>query len=157
MPTSVLFVCLGNICRSPLAEGVFRHLVQEQCPSSDYTIDSAGTGGWHAGSQPHEGSIDIAEKHGIDISGQQSRQVLAKELSKWDWVIAMDNANRNNLLRIGADPNKTKLLLSFIPPGYNREVPDPYYDGGFDRVYELIEQGCSYLLDFLESENDTLT
>ena len=157
MPKSVLFVCLGNICRSPLAEGVFQHLVQEQCPSSEYTIGSAGTGGWHAGSPPHEGSIHTAEKHGIDIAAQQSRQVLASELSKWDWIIAMDGANRSNLLRIGADPNKTKLLLSFIPPGYNRDVPDPYYDGGFDRVYDLIEQGCSYLLDFLENENKALT
>ena len=157
MPTSVLFVCLGNICRSPLAEGVFRHLVKEQYPGSEYIVDSAGTGGWHAGSAPHEGSIEIADKHGVDITHQQSRQVLASELSQWDWIIAMDGANRSNLLRIGADPGKTKLLLSFIPPGYNRDVPDPYYDGGFDRVYDLVEQGCSFLLDFLESEKGALT
>jgi protein-tyrosine phosphatase len=69
----------------------------------------------------------------------------------------MDGANRSNLLRIGAKPSKTKLLLSFIPPGYNRDVPDPYYDGGFDRVYDLVEQGCSFLLDFLESEKGALT
>jgi len=151
MAQSVLMVCLGNICRSPLAEGLFRHHVAGAGLEARYRIDSAGTGGWHVGASPHEGSVDIAQRHGINITDQCSRQVTAGELSEWDWIIAMDGSNRENLLRLGADPNRTRLLLGFIPPGYDRDVPDPYYEGGFDRVYQMIDQGCAHLLDFLEN------
>ena len=154
MAQSVLMVCLGNICRSPLAEGLLRHHVAAAGLEQRYRIDSAGTGGWHAGSCPHEGSGDIAQRHGIDISAQCSRQVTAAELSDWDWIIAMDGSNLQNLLRLGADPSRTRLLLSFTPPGYDREVPDPYYEGGFDRVYQMIDEACGHLLEFIENDAD---
>ncbi len=149
MSTRVLMVCLGNICRSPLAEGLFRHHVDRAGMGDAFTIDSAGTGGWHVGEAPHPGSTGIAAEHGIDISGQRSRQVTAAELNQWDWLIAMDASNRKNLLRLGADPERTLLLLSLVPPGFDRDVPDPYYEGGFDRVYELIDNACGSLLEFL--------
>ena len=152
MPKKVLMVCLGNICRSPLAEGIFRSQVAAEGLNDQYVIDSCGTGGWHVGQPPHDGSISIAQQHGVDITGQRSRQVRASELSEWDWIIAMDASNKKNLLRMGADPARTRLLLGFIPPGYNRDVPDPYYEGGFDRVYDLVEEGCRCLLDFIEND-----
>lgn len=154
MTCSVLMVCLGNICRSPLAEGAFRRRVNDRGLDAKYRIDSAGTGGWHVGSEPHEGSIDIAQRHGIDITNQCSRQVTAAELGDWDWIIAMDASNLKNLLRLGADPSRTRLLLGFIPPGYDRDVPDPYYEGGFDRVYQMVDEACSQLLDFIENDAD---
>lgn len=152
MSTRILMVCLGNICRSPLAEGVFRHLVDSAGLSEDFTVDSAGTGGWHVGNPPHQGSIDIALARGIDIRNQRSRQVQPAELEHWDWIIAMDESNHANLLRMGAPAERTRLLLSFIPPGYRRGVPDPYYEGGFDRVLELVESGCTHLLDFIQNQ-----
>ena len=145
-------VCLGNICRSPLAEGLFRHHLAQTNNANGFVVDSAGTGGWHVGEAPHPGSLSIAANHGIDIGAQRSRQVTAGELQHWDWVIAMDSSNRKNLLRMGADPERTRLLLSFSPPGIDRDVPDPYYEGGFDRVYELIDAACENLLAFLTRE-----
>jgi len=152
MSKNVLMVCLGNICRSPLAEGLFRSHVVARGLDADYHIDSCGTGGWHVGQPPHDGSIDIAQQNGLDISEQRSRQVHPGELEQWDWIIAMDASNHKNLLRLGADPAKTHLLLGFIPPGYKRDVPDPYYEGGFDRVYDLVDEGCRCLLDFIEND-----
>jgi len=144
-------VCLGNICRSPLAEGIFQHLLHTKGLTSNYRVDSAGTGGWHVGESPHSGSLDIANQHGIDISNQRSRKVTGGELENWDWIIAMDASNLKNLLRMGAPQDRTRLLLGFIPPGYSRDVPDPYYEGGFDRVFSLVQQGCEHLLEFLEN------
>ena len=152
MSTNVLMVCLGNICRSPLAEGLFRHHVQLQGLENQYRIDSCGTGGWHVGESPHEGSIQVAKQHGIDITGQRSRQVQANELDRWDWIIAMDQSNQKNLVQMGASPENVRLLLSFIPPGLARDVPDPYYVGGFDHVFRLVDEGCQHLLDFIESQ-----
>jgi protein-tyrosine phosphatase len=151
MSTRVLMVCLGNICRSPLAEGALSGRVEAAGLKGGYAIDSAGTGGWHVGEPPHDGSVQIAATHGIDISRQRSRQVREAELGEWDWIIAMDAANLKHLLAMGAPPDRTRLLLSFIPPGYARDVPDPYYEGGFDRVFDLVDSGCAHLLDFLEA------
>ena len=151
MQTQILMVCLGNICRSPLAEGIFRELITARGLDGRYQVDSAGTGGWHVGNSPHMGSQNIALAHGIDISSQRSRKVTPVELANWDWIIAMDASNRRNLIAMGAPAERTRLLLSFIPPGYERDVPDPYYEGGFDRVFDLVQDGCQHLLDFLES------
>jgi protein-tyrosine phosphatase len=152
METRVLMVCLGNICRSPLAEGAFEALLKQRGLSDKYRVDSAGTGGWHVGEPPHPDSQNIAQRNGVDISHQRSRQVSARELSTWDWLIAMDQSNLSNLIRLGAPPSRTKLLLSFVPAGAVMEVPDPYYEGGFDRVFDLVNTGCRHLLDFLEED-----
>jgi protein-tyrosine phosphatase len=150
MASSVLFVCLGNICRSPLAEGIFRHLVAEM--GGQYRIDSAGTGGWHVGEPPHPGSRAVALERGVDLTGQVSRKVRADELDQWDWIIAMDSSNRDNLLGMGADPKRVKMMLSFAGPDAPEDVPDPYYEGGFGRVYDLVHEGCAGLLEWLESK-----
>jgi len=151
LPTSVLFVCLGNICRSPLAEGIFRDLVQRRGLGDRYRIDSAGTGSWHLGEPPHWGSQNVAKENGIDLDGQLSRKVRSAELSEWDWVIAMDGSNHANLERLGAHADQLRMLLTFAGPDAPQSVPDPYYEGGFEGVFDLVKQGCEGLLDHLES------
>ncbi len=106
MSTNVLMVCLGNICRSPLAEGLFRHHVLKRGLESQYTIDSCGTGGWHVGESPHEGSVAVAQQHGIDITQQRSRQGQANELDEWEWIIAMEQSNQKNLPPMGRSAEK---------------------------------------------------
>ena len=141
---SVIFVCLGNICRSPIAEGVARRIAGERC--LDIRIDSAGTGNWHIGEAPCEHSVTVARRNGIDISTLRARQVTDRDLKSFDLVIALDEKNYNDLKRMGAD-NLCKLG-SF---GYeNADVPDPYFfDGfeGFDKVYAMIESCVSELFD----------
>ena len=149
-PTSILFVCLGNICRSPLAEGIMRHLVAERGLSGVVQVDSAGTGDWHAGEAPHRGSIRVAMEHGIDISGQVARQVTDADFERFDWLVAMDTTNRNALRHL--DPTRHTwerivLLLDYAGDNTPRDVPDPYYDGGFERVFDLVHKGC---VGFLE-------
>lgn len=145
MVQSVLFVCLGNICRSPLAEGVFRTLVEEAGFSGRFVIDSAGTGGWHAGKPPDPRSIDIAACNGIDISRQRARQVRLEDFHRFDTVIAMDRDNLAALkANAGGSPADIRLLLD-MPP---HDVPDPYYSGadGFETVFRLIRAGGEGLL-----------
>lgn len=133
---SILFVCLGNICRSPLAEGIARKYAKEN--NLEIVIDSAGTGSWHIGEAPCENSIIVANKNKIDISNYKGRQVSSKDFSKFDLIVGLDNSNIQNLKKLGCiNPLK---LGDF---GYNGEdVPDPYFfDGfeGFDKVFEMIE------------------
>jgi low molecular weight protein-tyrosine phosphatase len=147
LPHSVLFVCLGNICRSPLAEGVFRALVEEAGLANRFTIDSAGTGAWHEGNPPDPRSIEIAAKYGIDISAQRARQVRHEDFQKFETILAMDNENLSVLRRkAGTKPTRIQLFLN-TPP---MSVPDPYYGGpdGFENVYQLVRSGSE---DFLKS------
>ena len=131
-------VCLGNICRSPLAEGVMQHLADAQ--GLDWRIDSAGTGSWHVGEHPDRRSIRTAHNHDIDISKQVCRQFRRRDFSDFDYILVMDKYNLSDALNMAPDEEaagKVKLLLG------NREVPDPYYDDSlFEPVFELIEQGC---------------
>ncbi|QDG75467.1 low molecular weight protein-tyrosine-phosphatase [Labrenzia sp. PHM005] len=143
--TSVLFVCLGNICRSPLAEGVFRDAVHKAGLTDHIHIDSAGTGAWHAGNPPDPRSIEVAAKYGIDISRQRARQVIAEDFNRFDLILAMDTENLETLYsRSQLDHPGLRLFLN--DPAKN--VPDPYYGGedGFEQVYQLIDQGSHALL-----------
>lgn len=144
--TSVMFVCLGNICRSPLAEGIFRHKIRHAGLTSRFRIDSAGTGNWHHGKSPDPRSIDVATKYGIDIATQRARQVTRGDFNAFDIILAMDADNLATLRRL-APPTAPARLRLFIetPP---QDVPDPYYGGaeGFETVYRIIEEGCSGLL-----------
>jgi protein-tyrosine phosphatase len=117
-----------------------------------YRIDSAGTGSWHVGEPPHSGSRAVAAQNGVDLSGQISRQVGPSELRDWDWVIAMDGSNHRNLARMGTRPGRLRMMLSFAGPETPADVPDPYYEGGFEGVFALVQQGCEGLFDFLESQ-----
>jgi protein-tyrosine phosphatase len=152
----VLFVCLGNICRSPTAEGVLRGLVREAGLKDRITIDSAGTGGWHVGSAPDERATAAARRRGITLEGQ-ARTVTASDFDDWDLLIAMDRDNQRELLRRAPDAaarEKVKLLREYDPASVasgELEVPDPYYgaEGGFEEVLDIVEAACRGLLDEL--------
>lgn len=131
-------VCLGNICRSPLAEGIMKEQVREA--GLDWSVDSAGTGNWHVGKGPDRRSIRAAKNHGIDISSQVCRQFKIKDFAEFDLILVMDKNNLSDVLSLAGneqDEEKVKLLLN------DKEVPDPYYDDKqFEPVFELIEGGC---------------
>ena len=133
---SILFVCLGNICRSPLAEGIAKDLVRKK--GLHVSIDSCGTGDWHIGEHPCENSIKVAKVHGIDISQFISRQITQKDLIDFDMIVALDESNYNDLKKMGA-----KNLYKLGAFGYEgADVPDPYFFHGFEgfeKVYEMIE------------------
>ncbi|MGB2153242.1 MAG: low molecular weight protein-tyrosine-phosphatase [Flavobacteriaceae bacterium] len=139
---NVLMVCLGNICRSPLAHGIFEKLSKE----FSITVDSAGTASYHIGSSPDPRSIKIAMKHGIDISNQRARQFTRSDFDSFDHIFVMDRQNLRNVLKLSqteAERNKVKLLLT------NEEVEDPYYGGdqGFEIVFDKIEKASKDILD----------
>jgi len=133
---SILFVCLGNICRSPIAEGVAKEYIKKQ--KLDILVDSAGTGSWHIGEKPCENSIKVAKLNGIDISNQKARQVKKEDFNKFDLIVGLDDSNISNLKNLGC--NNPIKLGNF---GFDGEcVPDPYFfDGfeGFDKVFEMID------------------
>lgn len=152
---SILFVCLGNICRSPLAEGVFRDMAQKNGLSVE--VDSAGTADYHVGHSPDERSVDVCAKHGIDIGALRGRQFTAADFDAFDYIYVMDKSNYSNVLllaRSEADKNKVDLLLNLSNPGRNMEVPDPYYGGpsGFDKVYDMVYDACQELIEKLNNE-----
>lgn len=153
-PKKVLVVCLGNICRSPAAEGVLRAKAKER--GLKLTIDSAGTGAWHAGDPPDARMIKSAARRGIDISYQRARQVDLSDFYQFDYLLAMDLSNHSDLLDL-APPNRScdiRLFLDFAD-GEVREMPDPYYGGGdgFERVLDLIDAGAEGFLDHIEDES----
>lgn len=144
----VLFVCLGNICRSPMAEAVFRNLVEREGLRDKITVDSAGTGDWHIGHPPHEGTQGILAENQISFEGIKARQVIKEDLESFDYIIAMDAENLGNLRRL-AGYNKTGFigrLLDFVPEAHLADVPDPYFTGNFEEVYQLVQEGCRNLL-----------
>ena len=144
----VLFVCLGNICRSPLAEGVFYDLVCKNDLVEKIEVDSCGTGSWHVGNLPHEGSVKVAKKNGIDITYQRSRQLEVSDLSDFDLIVAMDSSNKENILSLGSvNPSKVVLMRDYEPNAESPDVPDPYYGGGFDKVYDIINVSCANLFE----------
>lgn len=135
-------VCLGNICRSPLAEGIMKSKLP-----SDYKVDSAGTGGWHAGELPDKRSISIAKEKGIDITYQRARKFTKRDFEDFDSIFVMDNSNYKTILALAPNDNvksKVKLILNEIYPNKNLDVPDPYYGGqdGFENVFNLLELAC---------------
>ena len=140
---NVLMVCLGNICRSPLAEGILK----SKLDSKKYNIDSAGTANYHQGKSPDPRSVAVAKKNGIDISKQKAQQFKTKHFEMFDFIFVMDLENYHNVLELAtseADRLKVKLILNESFPNDNAEVPDPYYggDAGFDHVYSLLESAC---------------
>ena len=151
--TSVLFVCLGNICRSPLAHGIFQHLVEQQGLADKFHIDSCGTGAWHIGNPPDPRSIQTAAIYGIDITYQRARQFdPSTDIERFDHIIPMDKSNHRDLLDLGVPTSKLALMRSFDPTLTNpQDVPDPYYGGddGFDKVYHMLTRACEGLLDHI--------
>jgi low molecular weight protein-tyrosine phosphatase len=143
MPVKILMVCLGNICRSPLAEG----LLASKLPAGQFVVDSAGTGNWHVGRQPDERSIAVARKNGLDISCQKGKQFSVSDFDTFDYIYAMDSTNYQDVLALArneADRSKVNMILNELFPGENVDVPDPYFglQNGFDTVYGMLDQAC---------------
>lgn len=144
----VLFVCLGNICRSPTAEGIFRKRVENEGLSAAIDVDSAGTSDWHIGGPPDDRSQAAAEARNIDISGLRARQAKPDDFHTFDYVIAMDGSNFTKLsaLAPAGQEHRLHMCLSFAPDIEIEDVPDPYYEGNFDKIFDLITQACDGLL-----------
>lgn len=151
VPISVLFVCLGNICRSPMAEGMFRQIVEDAGVSSQFHIDSAGTGSWHIGRPPDPRAQQAMASRGIDISSQRARQIEREDFYRFDLLLAMDRSNYYRLLTLAPDvcEEKVRLFLSYAPEIGVQDVPDPYFGGteGFAYVLQLVEFACRGLLN----------
>lgn len=151
---SVLFVCMGNICRSPTAEGVFRSHVQQAGMASKISIDSAGTHSYHVGGAPDKRSQRAAKSRGYDLSDIRARKVVEEDFIQFDYILPMDRANLAYLLDLGPDEHlrRVKLFLEFAVNRTEREVPDPYYGGisGFDRVLDLVEEASLGLLTHIQ-------
>ena len=142
----VLMVCLGNICRSPLAQGILESKVN----SDTIFVDSAGTAAYHVGNLPDERSIDVARKYGINITQQRARKFTVNDFDNFDYIYAMDTSNYQNILMLARDKNdeaKVQLILNEIHPNTNKSVPDPYYGGqqGFENVYKMLDEACEII------------
>ncbi len=145
----ILMVCLGNICRSPLAEGIMRKKILEH--NLDWIVDSAGTGYWHLGERPDERSVAVAKKYNIDITGQRARQLRPHDLQEFDLVFTMDSSNYRNTKTFAqseSEKDKVELIMNVVQPGYNQNVPDPYYDSdGFEEVYGMLDKACDKIIE----------
>ena len=145
MAAKILMVCLGNICRSPLAEGIM--LVKL---SKDFIVDSAGTGGWHAGELPDKRSISTAKNRGLDITSQRARQFKISDFDTFDYIYVMDNSNYKDVMALAPNDeakSKVKLILNELFPNENVDVPDPYYGGqdGFENVFDMLNEACDVI------------
>lgn len=144
----VLFVCLGNICRSPMAEAVLRHKINERKLSQEISVDSAGTGDWHIGKIPHEGTRGILDQKGISYESMVARLVNSEDFQKFDYIVCMDKSNGVNVRKLpGGEEVDLLFFMDLLPEEELREVPDPYFTGDFDQTYELINAGCDVLLE----------
>jgi protein-tyrosine phosphatase len=146
MPVKILMVCLGNICRSPLAEGI----LESKLPKNKFIVESAGTGNWHIGNKPDERSISVAKKNGLDISKQRGRLFQKSDFEEFDYIFVMDNSNYNNVIDLAPNfeaTQKVQLILNELFPNENVDVPDPYFGlkNGFDIVYKMLDESCEVL------------
>lgn len=158
MQKKVLFVCLGNICRSPAAEGIFLHMVKNEGLTGKIHVDSAGTGAWHVGDAPDARMIQHAQRRGYDLRALEARQISTPDdFHYFDYILTMDNSNLKNVLALDVKAqfhHKVKPLVSFCRMHEVKEVPDPYYkeDSGFDHVLDLLEDACGELLRQVKKE-----
>jgi protein-tyrosine phosphatase len=146
----ILMVCLGNICRSPLAEGILK----SKLPNNKFIVDSAGTANYHVGSKPDRRSIAVAKKYGIDISNLKGRQFSVKDYDNFDHIYVMDESNYGSVILLARnekDKNKVKFILNEVYPNQNFDVPDPYYGGeqGFENVFKMLDEACTIIADSL--------
>ena len=146
MKTKILMVCLGNICRSPLAEGI----LESKLDPTLFIVESSGTGSWHVGNMPDKRSIAVANKYGLDISKQRGRHFISEDFNAYDFIFVMDNSNKKDVLSLAKTEDqraKVQLILDEIFPGENVDVPDPYHGGehGFEEVYQMLDQACDQI------------
>lgn len=150
---NVLFICLGNICRSPMAEAVLRHKIDERELSHKILVDSAGTGDWHIGKEPHEGTRCILDQNKISYANMAARLVSSEDFQKFDYIVCMDKSNGENVRKVpGGEEAKLLFFMDLLPEEELREVPDPYFTGNFEQVYDLINAGCDVLLEMVIRE-----
>lgn len=152
----ILMVCLGNICRSPLAEGILRHKAQKD--NLSLTIDSAGTSNYHIGEHPDARTIKNAQKHEIDVSQLKARQFTVTDFDAFDLIYAMDSSNYQNIIALARNKNdtkKVKLILNELYPDQNKSVPDPYFGGeeGFEEVFQLLNKACDSIIEKTKKNN----
>jgi len=152
---NILMVCLGNICRSPLAEGIMKEKIEKFQLEAE--VDSAGTAAYHAGERPDPRSIAVARKNGIDITYQRARKFRTDDFQLFDRIYAMDDSNFYDLVSLARTPEeaaKVKMILKETYPNENRSVPDPYYGGkdGFDKVFEMLDKACEKIASDIASQ-----
>lgn len=157
--TRVLFVCLGNICRSPLAEAIFKHKIKEKKLGSAYDADSCGTSNYHIGDSPDDRTIRNARKNGVEIS-HQARQLTERDLESFDYIMAMDRSNYNNIFRLSNAMeynHKVLMMRQFDSEDEDAEVPDPYYGGerGFQEVFDILDRSIEGFITYLQNQELT--
>lgn len=150
--TKILMVCLGNICRSPLAEGILKSKL-----SNNFIVDSAGTANYHTGNSPDPRSIAVAKKYGLNISNLKGRQFLVSDFDRFDIIYVMDDSNFKNVIKLARnnqDISKVNFILNEVYPNKNFDVPDPYYGGddGFENIYNMLDEACTIIANNLTSE-----
>lgn len=141
---------MGNICRSPLAEGILRHTINQR--GLNWHTDSAGTANWHEGVPPHELSCKVAKQNGVDISDQRSRPLLVEDFDRFDYLFVMDRSNYSNVKQLagaGFNPNQVRMIMNELHPGEDREVPDPWSYGidAYHSVFAMLDQACEQLIE----------
>lgn len=148
----VIFVCLGNICRSPMAEAIMRALVDKEELNSKISVDSAGTGSWHIGNPPHEGTLKKLAEYNISTEGLFARQFSEKDFDEYDYIVGMDESNIQNIYKMTGQPVHPKIIRLLDLTEEKKDVPDPYFTGDFQETYNLVSEGCRVLLEKIKAE-----